>query len=94
MFRRVDAQPHHLKMFRATRRRDAAEMPEALERQFSSPFEHPLVLLEPFQRADMMPCSMVSVVFQPVARTFFVSRKMNGLSPTQPLLPPEYSSFG
>ena len=41
-----------------------------------------------------MPCSIVSVVFQPVARIFLVSRKMNGLSPTQPLLPPEYSSLG
>ena len=42
----------------------------------------------------MMPCSIVSWAFQPVDWIFFVSRKMKGLSPIQPLLPPVYSSLG
>src|ERR1700736_4372795 len=37
---------------------------------------------------------MVNVGFQPVSRILFVSRKMNGLSPIQPLLPPVNSSLG
>src|SRR5260221_12247122 len=45
-------------------------------------------------RVRIIDCSMVSVVFQPVARIFLVSRKMKGLSPTQPRLPPEYSKRG
>jgi hypothetical protein len=41
-----------------------------------------------------MPCSIVSLGFQPVARILAVSRKMKGLSPIQPRLPPVYSSLG
>src|SRR5438876_2061946 len=40
------------------------------------------------------PWRMVSFGFQPSERTFFVSRKMNGLSPIQPRSPPVYLRSG
>src|SRR5262249_44523639 len=39
-------------------------------------------------------CSIVGRGFQPRERIFFVSRKMNGLSPIQPRSPPLYTSRG
>ena len=91
--RRVEIESDDLEMPRATRGSDAAEMPEAedgdIHRRWSTHWfcwSHCSV--------RTMLCSMVSVVFQPVARIFLVSRKMNGLSPTQPLFAAGIFQFG
>jgi len=91
--RLVEVESDDLEMPRTARGSDAAEMPEAEDGDIHRRWSTHWFLLEPLERADDGLLDGERG-FPAGGADFLVSRKMNGLSPIQPLLPPLYSRRG
>src|SRR3954466_16297798 len=90
-YRCVEIEPGNLKVSRTASRRDTAEVPET---ENDDIHDSPALLskTQGLSRSHLTVCTppsrMESFGRQLVARILAVSRKINGLSPTQPREPP------
>src|SRR3984893_12486475 len=90
----VEIPTHDVEEFSTAGRGHTAEMPEPQNNDFHARFSKTQGFARNQSKVFKTAASIVSSFCQPVSRIFFVSRKINGLSPTQPFSPPVNSSSG